>query len=481
MSNEKHKIDELFRQKLGNYELDAPDHVWRNIEAKRTPLHKAINYFKNKRAAVTVVTMLLVASLAYMSFVQVGNSTNTADENLQEATVSVPAATGTTTGKVIAGLPESVDAAETAGNNTLTLYSANENTPVANHNTPTGNNSDGNGSTGNGNTSNGVTSAANPGPTGGNNNQSDNNNNTVTTPEKNIETPVLETTPANNTPELVAENPVTVPAEIETDEQPSADVIDETKKQEKTTVKPDRLRKWSMDVYASGDIAGRSLSANGLSQQYINERNYSESFKPGFSVGARVNYDLNTNGMLKLRAGFQYSRINERVNFTSTTTTTRIETVTGVVVDPVTGQPIGTTTRTDTVQQTVTNTASAQNRLTFIDLPIQLEIGLFKNTHWNIFATGGAAVNLRFTQNGGMLNKDMNGIKELNSTANPYKTNAGISVLAGLGAEYRLCGNFSLLLETQYRQGLTSVFKPGEGMNQTFRAISVGAGLRYRF
>lgn len=67
MSNEKNNIDELFRGKLREFSVEAPEHVWKGIEASRTPLHRAINYFKSRKGAAlgSFILLATVSSIAY--------------------------------------------------------------------------------------------------------------------------------------------------------------------------------------------------------------------------------------------------------------------------------------------------------------------------------------------------------------------------------------------------------------------------------
>ncbi|MDL5047788.1 outer membrane beta-barrel protein [Oscillatoria amoena NRMC-F 0135] len=489
MSMETNKIDELFRSKLGDYSLDAPDHVWKSIDAKRTPLHKAINYFKRRKAAV-VGAFLLIAGISAAAFIGFGPTADTQQTAVvtSQSTTTTPVANSETSGSnaAVATTPSATSAENLANTNTPATNSTTVYTTPNRTNTNNGGNTRNGGNNGGGTdaTSHTLTPATNP-------TQSTSSTDNNTTP---IVTTSTTTITDNSTPALTNEEkevvvadaqPVSEPVATITDETEGTEATDAAEKANKQAIEPQKQRCNSLtaDLYAGIGFAGRSLNANGVGAGYFAAKKQAESYTPSFTVGARFNLDLNKSKTLKLRVGSQYTRVGEKLNYNAEQTYTRTQVYIGDIIDPVTGQVIG---HTDPEYRQVTETrrvaVSANNSYTFIDVPVQLEYSFFRTEKYSLFATGGASANLRFSQRGSQLNTDLSGTHEIRAN-NPYKPTTGLSLLAGIGGEYKfspLC-KFSLIAEGTYSHGLNNVMQNNAGMRQNFRTFNASVGLRYRF
>ncbi len=487
MSNEKNNIDELFRGKLRDYSVEAPEHVWKGIEASRTPLYRALNYFRGKKGAIvgSIVLLATVSGIAYMSGI---NNTSTVQQNATAYTIQKHNNSHT------------IQAVNTDETMLLQANNTSQNTPETN-------------SINNGIVNNSVSSSQNtinsieqnvtqqgsdnaqPPVVSGNTSKENSPINNTSTTDK-TEQP-KNTSPKNNTTDTeqpsIAEGDETfstpdkqpskediLSASADVSDNTGVDKKDEVETQNNTTVQPDKnYSKFTADIYAGGNYTMRNLKGTGADASYLDAKRNAESYTPGIVLGARVNYDIKN--FLTLRVGAQYSRFNQRINLEREYQYTTIETVTGVIIDPITQQPIGTTTRKDTVEHTETARANTTNTISFIDIPVQLELNVYKTQKYSVFATTGAALNLRFTQKGHQINERITGVNELSSTNSPYKTTAGMSMLAGVGVNYNLTNRFSLLFETTYQHGINNVMKANAGISQSYRIISGSVGLRYRF
>lgn len=482
MSMETNKIDELFRSKLGDYSLDAPDNVWKGIEAKRTPLHKAINYFKRKKAVVAGTFILIagIGAAAYIGFTPAADNQQTATITSQTTTASPVTAGETSADDLVTANVQSTSLPDASVSNTTPATSGTSVSPTTNRTNTTGGNNNGTDET-----LHSVTPAANPTQT---TTLTDNNTEPIVTTSTNT------TQTENNTPALPTEEkevviadaaPVSEPTAAITDETEGTEATDAAEKATKQAIEPQKQRCNSLtaDLYAGVGFAGRSLNANGIGTGYFAAKKQAESYTPSFTVGARFNLDLNKSKTLKLRVGVQYTQVGEKLNYNAEQTHTRTQVYIGDIIDPVTGQVIG---HTDPEYRQVTETrkvaVSTNNTYTFIDVPVQLEYSFFKTEKYSLFATGGASANLRFSQRGSQLNSDLSGAHEIRSN-NPYKPTTGLSLLAGIGGEYKFSpiSKFSLLAEGTYSHGLNNVMQSNAGMRQSFRTFNVSIGLRYRF
>lgn len=498
MSNEKNNIDELFRGKLRDFSVEAPDHVWKGIEASRTPLHRALNYFKSKKGAAlgSFILLATVSSIAYFmsndagQLSQQNNTIQSIHRYNNTASIQAVKYTGATT------LQEArSNNAETA----LLKNSEATNTSVKVDVTSTSalpNNSDNVETT----SPKGIVTTTKKGNSkveGDKNTSNSGDKNTIKLSASSKEKPSVTPTKdeRDDKAPVITKNETKIP-EAEADKAPKADDIlntvatdtkgdgieksNKSKGQSAGNIEPEtNFRGISADIYTGGSFAMRSLTNNGANQNYFDAKQNAESYRPGFAIGARVNFDYKDN--LKVRFGAQYTRFNQRINLEREYQYTTIETTTGIILDPVTQQPIGTVTRTDTVENTETARANATNTVSFIDIPVQLELNLYKKNKLSVFATAGGAINLRFTQTGSQLNQRLTGLDEISSANNPFKTNAGFSILAGAGISYDLCQRGSILFETTYQHGMSNVMKSSSGMNQSYRILTGTVGLRYRF
>ncbi len=503
MSNEKNNIDELFRGKLGNFSVETPEHVWKGIEASRTPLHRAINYFKGKKG-VAIGSFILLATVTGITYfintdtdilqqtarvytiqkhnhtiqaakldnstplkinnskaVLIKNYTNNTSANIDTKTNHLPLATQNNGGAA------KQDITPQKGSAATLVTGIETNTIIPTHKKATTKN-----------TTNSAALAKDEQP-------KNDANLTASTSTKSEAIEKIDNKGAEKDKETIeptknstALTTTVLPPKNEGIEKTNK--TDKSAKQSKAAIEPPKnFSKFMVDMYAGSNYAMRTLKSSGIAPTYVEAKRNAESYTLGMMLGARINYAVKE--FLTLRAGVQYSRFNQRINLEREYQYTTTETVTGIILDPVTQQPIGTTTRIDTVERTEMAKANTTNTISFIDVPIQVELNLYKTNKFSLFATTGAAINLRFTQKGHLLNERLTGINEFSSANNPYKTTAGINILAGIGVNYKLNKRYSILFETTYQHGISNVMKVSAGMRQNYRIITGSVGLRYRF
>lgn len=492
MSTGKNNIDELFKSKLGDYSLEAPEHVWKAIEARRSPLYRAINYFRARKGVATLSTLLVLISISSIALwyntdevlqpTKVVKTTPAANTNTPIQAANMNGGENSTETEIqtefvaqnmaqtTANTVSTVNSNSTNTNSSSSIQNGGASTPP-----PANTNNAGEETTPPANTTNNQGNSTIPDETNTNN------------PQKNIEETLL-TNEDNSTPLPQGEQPkqadmlaVGEPmADTDAEGTDKTEATDKNKGKQEVNVKPVyRLGKYTFDLYGGVDFAGRSLSNNGAPQSYIQAKQNAERFEMGKTLGFRLNYDATK--YLTIRAGIQYTQLGEKLNFENKYNYTRIDTNTGIILDPVTQQPIGTETTIDTTNGTTVAKANASNTISFIDVPVQLEWKLYKTKKFSVFATTGAAFNLRFQQEGYQINPQLDGIHQLNANTTPYKATAGISLIGGVGINYQISPRYSVLFETTYRQGINSVMKSDAGMQQTYRIFSGSLGLRYRF
>lgn len=468
MSNEQNNIDDLFRGKLRDYSVEAPEHVWGGIVAGRKPFYKALQFLKLNKGGVAIALLLVIAGATATYYGVTGNEGQLASNAMENTDKTAASNVSTSVGNNGA---ETVDAGTALGNNNSPIG---DETPIS-----------------------AVNTASTPVKTIGNTGADERKpaalqivqNNPAPTPTEAAETNETraQLQDVNLLPYATIQSLAALgnieDAEIIADNE-SLLSPDKVESLNGFAIKPPKMQKWTWDVHTSIDFTARSLAANGANANYVASKEKAENYTPGFSIGARVNYDL-TNCIkacipTKLRVGLQYTALGEKVNFENKVDYTTITTKTVYKYD-IFGNVTGMETMPDTISGTNTVTASNCNKYSFIDLPIQLEMQLYRTRRINLFTTVGGVANLMFVQSGQRIKTDLSGVESMRGNTNPYKTNAGLSALAGLGLEYKMCGGFSVLAEGTYRHGLSNVMNSNAGMRQNMRSVSASVGMRFRF
>ena len=229
-------------------------------------------------------------------------------------------------------------------------------------------------------------------------------------------------------------------------------------------------RRLYLDVYYSPEISRRTIEAKNVqSVAYANKRQMDETFIKAFSAGSRISM-VSANGF-SVRTGFNYSEIKERFNFVKGT-----QLITLIKKDAQ-GNPI------DTVQEEVAIVDNIYNRYKFFDIPISVgyEIDL---VDFVFTVSGGLGINLMTKREGFVYGPDLTSKLNLSSSVEGnqkiFKDNAGISLLASFGLNYKIRKGFMLLAEPSMRYYLGSLTDSKYPISQKYMQFGLIAGLRYQ-
>ena len=219
------------------------------------------------------------------------------------------------------------------------------------------------------------------------------------------------------------------------------------------------------EFYAGPDYAFRSLHDTGNSA-YLQQRKESSAFKSGFSAGVR--YTKVFNNSMSVRAGVNYSQINEKFTFNQG----NIVQVTYIINNN--GDTIGSYTTTGTRNKTTIN------RYRSIDIPLVVgyELGNGK-LHANINA--GAVVNIYSWQKGDVLDMAGNPVNiTTGKGASPYqfKTNAGVGFIGAVSVYYKLNDRLHIMAEPYFRYNFTSMNKENITLKQKYQTAGLRLGIR---
>lgn len=484
MNENRHPIDDLFRDGLDQHSVEPPMHVWERIDQTRTPVYKLINNFKQHSSWYLSVA----AGLVFMSAAAIMFLSDDADGNLVNGEATLPAVNQT---EIVAELPSAEQSAPVLTNE----ENLDQETPASITNTA----------------SLSLPPALVQSPTQANPIQmAPGQNATQTEPNTVTETPAAEdpntlfptgtsTMPGTIIPaeqkEAVQaeENPVTASEEVVVVEEeeiaPAEEEIlasenpsespEKTENQETKNMIPLEPSPWSIELLGSYDFINRRMP--NATPAYAAERKQDEKVQSAFSLQLRAQYKLNP--VLSLRSGIAYSRINEQLNHSRTESYTEIidRQVTGYILDPINGPTQVTYTVRDTVNHSSTTQVNSNNRYTFVDVPVLLNYTFYTSNKWSLGVSGGPMFNLVFQQRGYILSPNQGEVIDLSTSANPYRTYAGVNLMLNASASYSLNKHFDIVFEPGIRYGLSSLTNAPNGMIQKNNSLNLFTGLRYNF
>jgi hypothetical protein len=235
-----------------------------------------------------------------------------------------------------------------------------------------------------------------------------------------------------------------------------------------------RRNDWYVEVYGSPDMAMKTVSAK-TNPLYVQKKDSTESTKIGYTAGFRFSKSITDNILLK--AGLQYSQINERFDLRTEnerriTTVITIRTIT-------TASGLDTTVRdTTSLEQIGYSLRRTYNRYRSVDVPILLSYE-FGNQNLKFAVNAGVILNLRSWYSGETLNDSLY-VVSLNSKSAPtYKQNIGVGLYAGFSIIKPMDKNFDLFIEPYFRYNLSNM-ATGSSYTQKFNAAGLSLGIRYK-
>lgn len=479
MNENRHPIDDLFRDGLNQHSMEPPMHVWERIDQTRTPVYKLANNFKqNARWYMSVAVGLVLLSSAAIMILKDGESQVTVlnqpavevpaqqDENpvVNPASPEVSTALSNTQTAVENTQPAQTQPVQAETHQTVTT------TPIVTEPVAP------------------VTPSLNP-PAAGQQPEE------PTTPEQTaLVTPenpsenndVIEAgvTEVKEQPEVNTE--VETPEVADATEKPVTETADNNaapapapEKEQKTAAPPVLPSPWFFEAVGSYDFVQRSFQHP--DPNYVSARKANEKVGAAYTFQLRAGYKINP--ILSLRTGISFSQINEKLDFNKYTESTQIvdRQETGYILDPINGPQQITYTVRDTLHTSNSLNFNSNNRYTFIDIPVLMSYQFYGSNNWNFGVSGGPVFNLAFRQSGQILAPSTLDVISLNGSSNPFKGYAGINLMLNLNASYKLNKHFDLVFEPGMRFGVSSLTTSPNGMSQKYNSLNLFTGLRYNF
>lgn len=486
MSDNK-QFDDFFKQSFSDYSPDVPPHIWEHIAAEKKKKRAGFFWLTAKKPLLILAALLLAGTGAFIAFHQKNDSHNIAHENngsRQGAEKTVPAAVlENKTGKDITSATGNTN--EKPANTKEVLPAANDNAPVAVITAPLektpGNNAAGKKAL--------DRSANNTYGLSYTNNKEDNsenrkNNKSKTGKRNHSAEKIINAGPSvagldddeanditNNDP---ANDGLIIP-HVEGGREKIA--LDKQSIFGKQTIQPTPTKlfedcpgstsgnNYYIEAYFSPDYAIKNYSDTGNSS-LVQKRKESLHFQSAFSAGLRYTRVF-SNGM-SIRAGFNYSQINEKFSYAQDNVVQIVYVI----------NPAGDTT--DSYYVRGTRFKNSYNHYRTIDVPVVVGYEMGNgNFHANINA--GVTINLYSWQKGETL--DNNGTPVSITTGkddNPYqyKTNVGVGFTSAVSLYYKFSDRFHLLAEPYLRYNFSPMSKETISIQEKFATIGLRLGIR---
>ena len=234
------------------------------------------------------------------------------------------------------------------------------------------------------------------------------------------------------------------------------------------------------EIYAGPDYVFNNYKTFGdtASYNYLQKRKSSTQFTSAFSAGARYTRVFE-NGM-SLRAGVNYSQVNEKFSYVNPNELKYITVITRRVV---VRSPGDTLYFSDTLQyqQSGTHVKTTYNHYRSVDIPLVMgyELGNGK-IHANINA--GVIINVYSWYKGDVLDTSYQPVSITTgkgSSTYQFRTNIGVGFLGSASVYYKLTDKMHLVVEPYFRYNLSPMSKDNLNLQQKNHTVGMRMGLRF--
>lgn len=245
------------------------------------------------------------------------------------------------------------------------------------------------------------------------------------------------------------------------------------------TITGPRRRDFYVEAYLSPDYNVRSLTASKASPGYLTERNNTEGYRTSYSAGVRAVKNVGEKTLIK--AGINYSQINERLKIVTENSKQLTQIIT---IRTIVRSPGDTLFVRDTMyfEQTGTRYRTTYNRYRFIDLPLifSYEFGNPDLMHFAVNA--GPIFNITSFYGGEVLDTSYKPLRISTSTGtgvNNWRSNIGVGLFASVAMYKKLNDHIDLFAEPYMRYNFNPVTQTGNFTKQRYVITGMQLGIRF--
>ncbi len=232
---------------------------------------------------------------------------------------------------------------------------------------------------------------------------------------------------------------------------------------------------WGIELYASPDYALKYVSNISAPQQYLDKKDSSEQMQISYTAGFRLIKPLNDNFLLK--AGFQYSQLNQKFSYRNENEIKTTTVITARTIIRSAGDTI-LVSDTSVLRQIGYSVNTVHNQFRSIDIPITLGYQ-FGNDDLKFGINAGVVFNLSSWYQGEILDTTYASVP-MNKVSNAlYKTNIGMGLYSSISLIKRINDNTHLFFEPYFRYNLSNMTNNVSPYNQRFHIGGLSVGLRF--
>ncbi len=197
-------------------------------------------------------------------------------------------------------------------------------------------------------------------------------------------------------------------------------------------------------------------------------------------LGVGLDFKMEHRSGLYGRIGLEYEQINERFDFDFVETRTYLDDnqLLEIIYD-VNGVPMEVY-GTGEVTEILEYKKKVYNSYRMIDIPLLLGY-TFKGGDFSLFLESGVAMNISFAPEGELFNASAEPIELAEEKDDIFKTNLGISVLAGIGLSYQFSEQFSLYFSPRIKFRPNSITTDAYPLTQKYTNTAIQLGMRYQW
>ena len=231
-----------------------------------------------------------------------------------------------------------------------------------------------------------------------------------------------------------------------------------------------------IELYGSPDYARKTINnAVATDAAFLQRKDSTESMRLSYTAGFRLTKAIGEN--LLLKAGLQYSQINEKFSYRNEnerrlTTVITIRTVVRPAGDTIVRD-------TSTVEQIGYRVKTTYNRYRSIDLPLLIGYE-WGNDNFKAAVSGGVILNIYSWQRGESLDTSYLPVAFNKGNGQTFKRNVGVGLYAGFSLLKKTGDRTELFMEPYFRYNISNMTNNKSMFNQKFQVAGINIGVRYK-
>jgi hypothetical protein len=231
-----------------------------------------------------------------------------------------------------------------------------------------------------------------------------------------------------------------------------------------------------LEVYASPDYAKKTTNNSNGNDAFLKRKDSTERMRLSYTAGFRLSKTIGEH--LLLKAGLQYSQINEKFTY-RTENERRLTTV--ITIRTVIRSPGDTVMvkDTSTVEQIGYRVKTTYNRYRSVDVPLILAYE-WGNDNFRAAVSGGVILNLYSWAKGESLDTSYVPVSFDKNSAQTFKQNIGMGVYASLSLIKRVGDKAELFAEPYARYNISNMTSNKSLYTQRFEVAGLNLGIRYK-